>query len=105
MADSKTVSMEVAHRIWCAHREIKVASKMLDEIRETLKTGSLETPRDVFGRSHRNFEMGVPHGEAGHRLFDVSPRLALSVIGAHIAEKQRELTEASIAARVEMDAP
>jgi hypothetical protein len=97
----KTVSMDVAYRIWSAHREIEVAQKLYDEMKGELERGANPTPRDVFGR-RRNLSLGVPSGNDGQRLFDVSPRLALSIIEAHIAEKRHELTEASIAARVEM---
>lgn len=82
-----TLSMEIALRIWTAHREIEAGKQLLSDIRAALKEGQL----------------GVPSGDNSHRLLDVSPRLAVHIIEAHIAEKQRELEEASIAARVEMD--
>ena len=96
----KTISSKAAHRIWLAHREIEEGQKLLADIEQTLKEGG-PTPVDHRGYS-RGYQLGVPsHG--GHRLLDVSPRLAASVIEAHIAEKWRDLVEASLAAKLELD--
>jgi len=97
-----TISQEVAAAIWQAHREIETATKLLAEIVDKKKWGDEPTLRDAFGRV-RGFQFGVPMGSDGHRLFDVSPELSRHVIEAHIANKQRELAEACIAARMELD--
>lgn len=44
------LSMELSHRIWSAHREIAVATKLRDELAEALHKGDDTTPLDVFGR-------------------------------------------------------
>ncbi len=36
-------------------------------------------------------------------MFDLNPRLAVHVIEAHIADKERELKEASIVAKIELE--
>lgn len=98
-----TISAEAAHRIWMAHREIETGEKLLADIRQTLKEGGDPTPIDDFGCRHV-YQLGLPsHG--GHRLLDVSPRLAACVIEAHIAEKKRDLIEASLAAKIELERP
>lgn len=98
-----TISKETAHRVWTAHREIEVGSKLLADIAETLKQGGDPTPVDPYNRHRRGYSLGVPSG-SGERILGVSPRLAAAVIEAHIAEKQRELIEATLAAKIEMEA-
>ena len=98
------ISMEAAHRIWTAHREIEVGQKLLADIAAAKDKGGDPTPLDPFGR-RRQFSFGVPMGDSGERMFNVSNALAVSVIKAHIADKQRELVEATEIARLEMDAP
>lgn len=73
-------------------------------MKEALQRGQDPNPRDPFGRQ-RNLQLGIPSGEHSQRLFDVAPRLAISVIRAHIAEKQRELAEANEQARIELATP
>src|SRR5262245_40806805 len=88
--DMPNISMDLAHRIWTAHREIDVATKLLGDIEESLSRGEPPTPLDAFGR-RRGYQLGVPSGDDRHRLFDVQPTLAREVIRAHIAAKMAEL--------------
>lgn len=97
----KTLSMETAHRVWSAHREIQVGTKLRDEMKKEIDKGVDPTPLDGFGR-HRNIQMGVPMGHDSQRLLDIEPQVAVSVIDAHIATKRKELEHASIAARIEL---
>lgn len=99
---SGIISMELSHRIWSAHREIAVATKLRDELAEALRKGEDPTPLDGFGR-RRNLSLGVPCGtDSSQRLYDVDPKLAVHVIDAHVASKQKDLAEACIAARIEL---
>ena len=59
------------------------------------------TLKDAFGRV-RQLQLGIPSGENAHRIFDVSPVLAESVIRAHIENKRAELVEANERARIEL---
>lgn len=104
------ISKDTAERIWIAYREIETSEKLLtdmakvreEEFKWEQDKGKHEpTLRDAFGR-RRHLQMGVPSGENSHRIFDVSPQLAESVIKAHIAIKQKELVEAQEAARLEL---
>ena len=87
------------------HREIAVATKMLAELRQKMAdkkiTGEEPSLRDAFGR-RQSYQLGVPHGDNGHTLFDVSPQLALHIMEAHIVTKQRELVEACAVASMEL---
>lgn len=97
------ITKETAARIWNCYREIENGSKLLSDMQQAQKDGTDPNPRDTWGR-HRCLQLGVPSGENSHRLFDVQPKLAQSVIRAHIAEKERELAEANEQARIELDA-
>ncbi len=76
--------------------------KLVIDMQKAIKDGIDPNPRDAFGRQ-RNLTLGVPSGDDCQRMFDVAPRLAVSVISAHIAEKRRELVEACEQARLELD--
>jgi hypothetical protein len=96
--------MDLARRIWEAHREIEVSHKLLADIAEQAKRGEdhLTSP-DHFGRQHANYQLGVPSGLSGHRLFNVAPQLAAQIIAAHIEEMQSDLSDACVLARMELD--
>lgn len=113
MTVNGTLTDATLERIWHCRREITAANKLLDDMDQIRKQeeergnrmSKIEpTLSDVFGR-RRHLEMGVPSGETGHRIFQVSPRLAESVIRAHIGNKTAELTEALEQARIELGVP
>lgn len=99
------IKQETAARIWTAYREIETAKKLLDDMakaRDRIQPDlHAATLRDAFGH-RRQLQLGIPCGENGHQLFDVSPVLAESVIRAHIETKHRELHEANECARIEL---
>jgi hypothetical protein len=97
------ITVETAAQIWTCYREIAAGKKLLEDAEKQLHSEPKEDPfpRDPFGRK-RGLQLGVPSGENSHRLFDVPPRLALSVIRAHIAEQERQLVVANEAARIEL---
>jgi len=98
------ITQETAERIWNAYREIAAAEKLLEDIKIEMKNLYLDkfAPHLSFGKS-RNLQLGIPTGENSHRLFNVSPVLAESVIRAHMANKDAELVEANVQARIELD--
>jgi hypothetical protein len=104
------ITQKTAARIWTAYREIATAEKLLDDMaeeeaeRSPMDEKHAPTLRDAFGR-RRHLELGVPSGDDCHRIFDVHPELAKSVIRAHIAAKQAELVEANEQARNELLSP
>lgn len=104
------ITRETAERIWIAYREIETAEKLLKDMAEVReqefkwerdKKKHEPTLKDAFGR-RQHLQLGIPSGDNGHRLFNVSPQLADSVIKAHIANKHVELVEAQEAARLEL---
>jgi len=99
------ITKETAARIWNAYREISTAEKLLEDMKphqeDFCHDEHAPTLKDAFGRK-RDLELGVPCGESGHRLFGVSPKLAVSVIKAHIEYKKAELAEANEQAGIEL---
>ena len=104
------LTSETIERIWHCMREIEAGNKLLadmeevgrqDEKRWEGKSKTEPTLKDAFGR-RRHLELGVPSGENGHRIFQVSPILAGHIIRAHIANKTAELAEANELARLEL---
>ncbi len=98
-----TITIDTAASIWTAHREIETATGMLAELRDKKKWPHDKDPNplDAFGR-HRPYTLGVPSGDNGHRLVDLSPDLALHIIEAHISRKRSELIEACARAALEL---
>lgn len=100
------ITKDTAAAIWSAYREIESAEKLLQDMaseRERIQVDRhAPTLRDAFGRL-RQLSLGIPSGENAHRLFDVSPVLAESVIRAHIEHKRAELAEANERARIELN--
>lgn len=103
------ITKKTAERIWVAYREIETGEKLLEDmLKEREKQWDhvdehAPTLQDAFGHK-RHFQLGVPSGENGHRLFQVSPVLAESCIRAHIENKRRDLAEANEMARIELTA-
>ena len=100
------ITQETASLIWSAHREIGAAEKLLEDMAAKMKfeqDKTAPTLKDAFGRA-QHLQLGIPCGENGHNLYRVSPRLAESVIRAHIENKRAELAEANEKARIELDA-
>ena len=101
------VSQETAAAIWSAYREIAAAEKLLTDLAEEQRRASLDkhapTLKDAFGH-RRHLQLGVHTGESAHRLFDVRPMLADSVIRAHIGNQRAALAEANERARLELAA-
>ena len=95
------ITMEAAAAIWKAHREIETAKKLLADLRDKKSNREDPTPIDAFGRRSA-YQFGMPHGDSGHMLLDVSPELALHVIEAHITRKQLELVEHCARAALEL---
>jgi hypothetical protein len=96
-----TISKETAGRIWTCYHEIEMGTKLIKDMSESIERGEDPNPRDTWGR-RRCLQLGVPSGESAHRLLDVQPKLALSIIRAHLADKQRELVESFEQARIEL---
>lgn len=97
------ISAETAIEIARAHREIEAANKLLEKVETAARNGTEPDVRDAFGRV-RGCQLGVPMGDNGHRILDMSWSLAVPIIKAHIAEKQAAVLALSEKARHEIDA-
>jgi hypothetical protein len=100
------ISQETAVDIYNAYRDIEAGKKLLADMEEAAKFPhelNKTEPRikDAFGR-RQHLQLGIPCGDNGHRLLDVSPKLAESIIRAHIANKEAELKEIQEVARIEL---
>lgn len=99
------ITQQTAADIWQAHREILASEQLLADMKKIRDSERLDpkapTLRDAFG-IRRQLQLGIPSGEISHRLLDVSPLLAESVIRAHIENKRADLAEANERARIEI---
>lgn len=99
------ISKKTAELIWAAYREIESGEKLLGDMaleRDRMRADPHAAMlKDAFGQ-RRSLQLGIPSGENGHRLFNVSPVLAESVIQSHIAKSRADLSEANERARIEL---
>jgi len=98
------ITQETAAAIWTAYREIETAEKLLADMaaeQAWIHDKTAATLKDAFGHK-QHLQLGIPSGSNSHRLFQVPPQLAGSVIRAHIAAKKSELAAANEQARLEL---
>lgn len=98
------ITRETAARIAYAHDEITAAEKLMSELEDAERNYRDPDFRDSFGRQ-RGLQLGVPSGESSRRLFNVSPRLAKTVIQSFIYDKQAEIRALCELAARELAAP
>lgn len=102
------ITKETCQAIYSAHREIEAGEKLLEDMKAERERPFSDREKlapllkDAFGH-RKHLQLGIPLGENSHRLFDVSPALAESVIRAHIENKRAALVEANERARIELD--
>lgn len=102
------ITMKTLERLYHCMREIEAGKKLLTDIEternRPFRDHEKDAPvlQDAFGR-RQHLQLGIPSGENAHRIFQVAPDLAESVIRAHIAKKQAELVEANEQARIELN--
>ena len=97
------ITKQTAYDIWIAYDEIAKGEQLIKTLEEQRSNHEPMNLRDGFGRP-RSFQLGIPSGESGHRLYDVQPMLALQVIRAHVATKQAELGVLNERAKAELEA-
>ena len=102
------ITQETAALIYRAYREIESGQKLLEDMKSIRESQGLDkhapTIKDAFGRP-KHLQLGIPSGENSHRILDVDPVLAESVIRAHIKNKQAELATVQECARIELLGP
>ncbi len=102
------ITKATASRIWNAHHDIENGKKILADMEEQIRRAGNHdkgaehesNPRDAFGK-HRCLTLGIPTDNRSERMLDVQPRLAIAIIKAHIADKEKDLIEASQIAVIE----
>ena len=87
------ISKETATDIALAYREIETATKLVEDISESLRGREMPDVRDAFGRRPGGLTLGVPSGPASSTCYHVPWPLAKVVLEAHI-EAQRQLVSA-----------
>lgn len=97
------ITKMTAAQIARAHVEIETAIELLKHIEEGKKWNQEVDLRDAFGRRQHCLQLGVPSGNSGHRLVDVSYELGGYMIEAHIAKMRARLVELSQVAKMELD--
>jgi len=97
-----TISQKTAMDIALAYREVETAEKLLAEISETVSSRHAPDIRDAFGRHQDGLQLGVPHGNNGHRLFNVPWTMARPIIEAHITQQRSIIAVLSEKAAIEM---
>lgn len=99
------ITQETAALIFRAYRDIEAGQKLLADMKAIRSREGLDryapTIKDAFGHP-RHLQLGIPSGENSHRILDVSPVLAESIIHAHIERKRAELAECQERARIEL---
>lgn len=100
------ITQKTAEDIWSCYREIEAGKKLLQDMEKQEKDNMghkhEQHLKDAFGNK-RELQLGIPMGNSAHRLYDVSLKLAQSIIRAHIARKEQELVETNERARVELN--
>lgn len=100
------ITQKTCEAIWHTYREVEAGHKLLDDLKKererTRVAPNQPCLKDAFGRVQQ-IQLGLPSGENSHRLYDVSPELAESMIRAHIANKKAALANLQETARAELD--
>lgn len=94
----KILSKETALRIWSAHREIAAANVLRADAQEVLKKHTPDPVEDW----QQHLELGIGTSCSSRRILKLGPELGIQIIDAHIVKMERELEEASEAARIEL---
>jgi hypothetical protein len=101
MITQKTIEL-----IWRAQREITTGEQLLEDMKKVEEQNAHDPHaqhlKDAFGR-RRELQLGIPSGNNAHRLLDVSPDLAKTIIVAHIEKNRAKLVEANECARIELE--
>ena len=95
------LSRETASQVFAAHHDLEVGRKLLTDLDDVIRQERGPAPWDTH-TTHKRYTLGVPSGH-GERILDLSPRLARAIIEAHIADKERQLIEVSLRAKLELE--
>lgn len=94
------ISFETAQKIAFAHSEMRAARTLIEQIKQKSPYDDLPDIRDDFGGRRGALQLGVPSGNASHRLYNVDYNLAVPILEAHVAKQYAtilSLTQQAIA--------
>lgn len=100
------ITKETCVQIWNAHNEIENSRLLIKNMAKIVsedKEKRAPTLTDAFG-DRRGLQLGVPTGNNGHNLYNVSVELAVKVIEQHIEMNQLRLTELMAIVKIELSA-
>lgn len=83
-------------------REIEVAEKLLDDVRDAIDRFTAKDIRDAFGRRVDGLQLGIPSGDSSHWMLQVPYALAIPIIEASIASHNARLSALNEKARAEL---
>jgi hypothetical protein len=105
------ITQSTLEAMWACQREISTGEKLIEALEKEYSgegtfhgqlNRSAPALKDAFGR--RQFmQLGIPCGENSHRMYDVPPALAKTVILSCIAAKKVELLALNELAKIELE--
>lgn len=98
------ITKETCVKIYNCHQEIENSKKLIEDMAQLLKDDEEKqnpTLYNAFGE-RKGLELGVPSGKGSHRIFNVSPLLAVKVIEDHISAQSKRLEELEAIAKIEL---
>lgn len=99
------ITKETCIKIWNCHNEIDKSKKIISEMAEKLKEDKDKQPpclENAFGE-RRGLQLGVPSGDNGHYLYNISLDLSIKVIEEHIQANEKRLEELMAIAKIEIN--
>jgi len=99
------ITKETCVKIFNCHNEIEKSKKLISEMAEKLekdKEKTVPTFDNAFGEQ-RGLQLGVPSGDNGHWLYNISFDLSVKVIEEHIRTNEKRLEELMTIARIELN--
>ena len=99
------ITKETCVKIYTAHNEIEKANELLKTLSEKVKSDTgknYDIKFDHWIGNKEGLKLGVPYGDSGHSLYNISPKLAINVIEEHITSNQKRLEELMVIAKIEL---
>lgn len=95
------ISKETAAKIWGCYDQIEKAKGLITSMKKALEESGAPDIPNAFGE-RRGLQLGVPSGNSGHTIFNVSPELSIQVIESHIESHESKLNELRAIALIEL---
>lgn len=97
------ISKDLSRKIYNCHSELEKCDELIKKMSEAIdKTGEPKL-LDAFGE-RKGLQLGIPCGDNGHKLLNVSPQMAIKVIQEHKDFNQSELKRLNGLALIQAEA-